>query len=273
MDRAWAGRAWYILLTSLLAVLIAVALVFISLPILSIFLRIEPGAFFASFADPTVADALVLSLVTATASTALVLLFGTPIAYINARHRYRGRTIVDTITDLPAVLPPAVAGLALLMAFGRRGVAGQYLDMLGIDIAFTTLAVVLAQAFVSSPFYIRQARASFQAVNQEYEEAARTMGSSGMHTFLHVTIPLASSGLVSGVIMAWARALGEFGATIMFAGNMPGRTQTMPLAIYSSMEGDMTAALSISIILIAISFGVIIAVKVLGKRWTYVDGD
>jgi molybdate transport system permease protein len=176
---------------------------------------------------------------------------------------------VDTITDIPAVLPPAVAGLALLMAFGRRGVVGQYFNVLGIDIAFTTLAVVLAQVFVSSPFYIRQARISFQSVDSEFEDTARTMGSSRLNTFLRISLPLASSGLISGAIMAWARALGEFGATIMFAGNMPGRTQTMPLAIYSSFEGNIGPALSISIILVAISFGVILSVKLLGRRTAY----
>jgi molybdate transport system permease protein len=248
-----------------LGLIIVLALAFISIPIASLFLKTSVGVFLSSLGDPTVADALYLSLITATASTAIILLFGTPIAYINARSEYRGKTIVDTITDLPAVLPPAVAGLALLMAFGRRGMVGQYFHAFGIDIAFTTFAVVLAQVFVSSPFYIRQARMSFQGVDQEYEDTARTMGSSRWNTFTRISLPLASSGLLSGAIMAWARALGEFGATIMFAGNMPGVTQTMPLAIYSSFEGDMGPALAISILLVAISFGVILTVKLLGR--------
>jgi molybdate transport system permease protein len=256
-----------------MAVLIVIAMAFITIPILSIFFRITPEAFFASFRDPTVVDALVLSLITATASTGIVLLVGTPIAYINARYEYPGKSVVDTITDVPAVLPPAVAGLALLMAFGRMGVIGQYLRPLGIDIAFTTLAVVLAQVFVSSPFYIRQARVSFQEVDREYEEAARTLGSSHLHTFRHITLPLASAGLLSGALMAWARALGEFGATVMFAGNMPGRTQTMPLAIYSSIEGDMTAALSLSAVLVMVAFGVILSVKLMGRRFGHGRSD
>ncbi|MDW5561822.1 MAG: ABC transporter permease [Methanomassiliicoccus sp.] len=246
--------------------MVIVAIAFISIPIASLFLRIDLQDFLASLSDPAVIDALWLSLLTATASTAIVLAFGTPIAYLNAHNNYWGRAIVDTITDIPAVLPPAVAGLALLMAFGRRGVLGQYFHLFGIDIAFTTTAVVLAQVFVASPFYIRQARISFQSVDSQFEDAARTMGSSRLRTFSRISLPLASAGLLSGAIMAWARALGEFGATIMFAGNMPGKTQTMPLAIYTSLEGDLTPALSISIILVAISFGVILAVKFLGRR-------
>jgi molybdate transport system permease protein len=185
---------------------------------------------------------------------------------VNARHDYRGKVIVDTLTDLPIVLPPAVAGIALLMAFGRRGVVGQYLDLFGIHIAFTTLAVVLAQVFVASPFYIRQAKASFEAVDRLYEDAARTLGASRWTVALRITIPLAWGGLISGAILSFARALGEFGATIMFAGNFQGRTQTMPLAIYTTMQGDLDAAISLAIILVLISFAVIAAVKVVTRR-------
>jgi molybdate transport system permease protein len=270
MAKKWNNRLGSYAGRLFLGIILVLALAFISLPIASLFFKIPPVDFFNSLNDPTVTDALWLSLMTATASTLIILAFGTPIAYINARFDYRGRMLVDTITDIPAVLPPAVAGLALLMAFGRRGMVGQYFNIFGIDIAFTTLAVVLAQVFVSSPFYIRQARMSFQAVDLEYEDAARTMGSSRLNTFARISLPLASSGLLSGAIMAWARALGEFGATIMFAGNMPGHTQTMPLAIYSSFEGDIGPAISISIILVAISFGVILSVKLLGRRISYV---
>jgi molybdate transport system permease protein len=250
----------------ILGAMVVVAIGFVSIPIASLFLKIDLQDFLGSMSDPVVLNALWLSLLTATASTIIVLTFGTPIAYINAHYNYRGKTIVDTITDIPAVMPPAVAGLALLMAFGRRGILGQYLHLFGIDIAFTTAAVILAQVFVASPFYIRQARIGFQSVDSQYEDAARTMGSSRVRTFTRISLPLASAGLLSGAIMAWARALGEFGATIMFAGNMPGRTQTMPLAIYSSLEGDMVPALSISIVLVTISFGVILVVKLLGRR-------
>ncbi|MDD3932277.1 ABC transporter permease [Methanoculleus sp. UBA303] len=257
------GRA---ALTLLVAALLSLFLLFVTIPVASLFMRISPEAFFSSLAEPVVLDALSLSLITATVSTVLVVLFGTPLALVNARHDYRGREIVDTLTDLPIVLPPAVAGIALLMAFGRRGVIGQYLDVFGVHIAFTTLAVVLAQVFVASPFYIRQAKASFEAVDRLYEDAARTLGASPWTVALRITIPLAWGGLVSGAILSFARALGEFGATIMFAGNFQGRTQTMPLAIYTTMQGDLDAAISLAIILVVISFAVIAAVKFVTRR-------
>jgi molybdate transport system permease protein len=258
---------------AMLAFLAFVALAFITVPILSLFLKLPPDAFFQALRDPEVVDALLLSLLTATISTVIVLLFGTPIAYLNAHYNYPGKVLVDTITDMPAVLPPAVAGLALLLAFGQMGVVGHYLAPFGISIAFTTFAVILAQVFVSSPFYIRQARASFQGVDREYEEAARTMGSTRARTFLHVTLPLASGGLVSGAITSWARALGEFGATILFAGNLQGRTQTMPLAIYSSFEGDISSAVALSMVLVIISFGAMVAIKLVGRKVSYEHRD
>ncbi len=241
-------------------------LLFITIPVASLFLRISPGAFLSSLSDPVVTDALVLSLTTACAGTAIVILCGTPISYINARYAYRGRDIIDSLIDIPVILPPAVAGLALLMAFGRNGVVGRYLDMFGIEIAFTTLAVVLAQVFVASPFYIRQARASFEAIDRGLEDASRTLGASPIRTFVRITLPLAAGGLVSGAVMTFARALGEFGATIMFAGNIQGRTQTMPLAIYTTMQGDIDASLALSVILVIISFGVIAGVRYALRR-------
>lgn len=262
-SRTRPGRA---ALTLFVAALLALFLLFVTVPVASLFLRISPEAFFRSLAEPVVLDALSLSLVTATISTVIVVVFGTPLALVNARHDYSGRDIVDTLTDLPIVLPPAVAGIALLMAFGRRGVVGQYLDLFGIHIAFTTVAVVLAQVFVASPFYIRQAKASFEAVDRLYEDAARTLGASPWTVALRITVPLAWGGLVSGAILSFARALGEFGATIMFAGNFQGKTQTMPLAIYTTMQGDLDAAISLAIILVVISFAVIAAVKVVTRR-------
>jgi molybdate transport system permease protein len=174
--------------------------------------------------------------------------------------------LVDSLIDLPVIMPPAVAGIALLMAFGRMGILGQYLNAFGITIAFTTLAVIMAQVFVSSPFYIRQARTSFEDVDVALENAARTLGATRFYTFFHVILPIAMNGLISGAIMAFARSLGEFGATIMFAGNFQGRTQTMPLAIYTAMQGDMDVALCISLILVVISFLVIVLVKTLTRR-------
>jgi len=261
MDSIRFRKAKRAALTLLVSGLITCFLLFVTIPIASLFLRITPEAFFQSLQQPVVIDALVLSIVTASVSTAIVILFGTPLSYVNAKVRYRGREIVDTLTDLPIVLPPAVAGIALLMAFGRRGVVGEYLDVFGINIAFTTIAVIVAQVFVASPFYIRQARASFEAADPIYEDAARTLGASRFTVFLRVSVPIAWNGLISGAILSFARALGEFGATIMFAGNFQGRTQTMPLAIYTTMQGNLYDAVSIAIILVVISFAVILSVK------------
>jgi len=250
----------------LVAILVIIAVLFIGIPLTALLLRVPPALLFTSLQDPVVLDALFLSLVTASISTLIVIGFGTPIAYINARCQYPGKKIIDTITDLPVVLPPAVAGLALLMAFGRRGLIGQYLNLMGIDIAFTTVAVIMAQVFVASPFYIRQARTSFAGVNRVYEHAARTLGASPLMAFFSVTVPLAFTGILSGAVMTFARALGEFGATIMFGGNLQGKTQTMPLAIYGAMQGDMDASLALAVMLVIISFVVIIVVKVLTEK-------
>lgn len=249
-----------------LFILISLFLLILIFPIASLFLKITPGEFINSLSEPVVVDAMVLSLITATISTIIVIILGTPLSYVNARVKYRGRSIIDTLTDLPIVLPPAVAGLALLMAFGRRGVLGSYLDLFGIQLAFTTVAVILAQVFVASPFYIRQARTSFEAVDTIYENAARTLGASRIQVLTKITIPIASSGLVSGAILTFARALGEFGATLMFAGNYQGRTQTMPLAIYTTMQSNMYDAISLAIVLVVISFAVILTVKYVTKR-------
>ena len=246
-------------------ILAAIVILFIGLPVVSLFLKIPPESFFGELQSSVVVDALRLSFLTSITSAVLIIIFGTPIAYVNARYNYPGKVLVDTIIDLPVVIPPAVAGIALLMAFGRMGVVGQYLNMAGITVGFTTIAVIMAQLFVASPFYMRQARSSFEDVDVMYENAARTLGASSLRTFFYVTAPIAMNGLISGLIMAWARALGEFGATILFAGNFQGRTQTMPLAIYQAMESDLNASVALSIILVIISFIVIVAVKLLTR--------
>ncbi len=246
--------------------LVTLVLIFIVTPIISLFLRIAPDKFLSSLSSPVVWNALTLSLITASLSTLIIILIGTPVAWINARHRYPGREIVDTLIDLPLVLPPTVAGLALLMAFGRMGLIGGFFYQFGISIAFTTLAVLIAQVFVSLPFYIRQARASFEQLDTMYENAARSLGSTAVPTFITIILPLVKTGLIAGAIMSFARALGEFGATIMFAGNFQGRTQTMPLAIYTAMQGDLIASITLSVILILISFIVIAIVKLRLKR-------
>ena len=249
-----------------LALLLTLAIAFIALPVVALFLKSPLDTTLRSLHDPVVMDALRLSLMTSTITTIVVVIMGTPIAYVSARFHYFGKELADSLIDLPVVMPPAVAGIALLVAFGRMGIVGHYLNGLGISIAFTTLAVIIAQVFVSSPFYIRQARTSFEDVDLSFENAARTLGASRVYTFFHVILPIAMNGLISGAIMAFARSLGEFGATIMFAGNFQGRTQTMPLAIYTAMQGDLDVSLCLAIILVAISFGVILLVKTLTRR-------
>lgn len=246
--------------------IVLITILFFTLPLLSLLLRLTPDEFIAAILKPEVESAISLSLITAAASTMIVVIIGTPLAYLNARVPYHGRDFVETLLDLPIVLPPSVAGLSLLVLFGRRGLIGAYLNSIGITIIFTTFAVVLAQVFVAGPLYIRQAKTAFAMVDQSYESASRTLGASQLTTFIRITIPLAWTGLVSGVILGFARAIGEFGATIMVAGNLPGKTQTMPLAIYGLMQNDLSASISLSLVLIAISCVILITIRVLAGR-------
>ena len=248
-----------------LPALLAVA--FLILPLLAIFLKILPQSHvWQTLREPFVTQALRTSLITSLSSLALTVAFGTPLAYALARRRVPGATLLDTLLDLPMVLPPTVAGVALLMTFGRRGLLGPWLDALGIQVVFTMAAVVLAQSFVSMPLYVRAAQAGFRGVDPELERVAYTLGYSATRTFLRVTVPLAFPALLSGAVMAWARALGEFGATIMFAGNLTGRTQTMPLAIYIAMESDLTTALVLATLLIIVPFGCLFATRFFARR-------
>lgn len=208
-----------------------------------------------------VLDALVLSLVTTAASVVLVVAFGLPLAWWLARRPPRGEALVETFVDLPIVLPPSVAGLALLLVFGRRGLLGDELAVAGISIPFTTLAVVVAQTFVAAPFFVRAARAGIRAVERDQEDAARVDGAGETAVARHVTLPLAASALSAGLVMAWARALGEFGATIMFAGNIAGRTQTLPLLVYSEFQGSLEASLVAAAILVLAATAVLVAVR------------
>jgi molybdate transport system permease protein len=231
------------------------------LPLLALLLRIRPAPLLESLGQPTVIQAISLSLLTTSISTLVALGFGTPLAYLLARRRFRGDAVIDTLIDLPMVLPPSVAGIALLMAFGRRGLLGSYLADAGVSIAFTQVAVVLAQTFVAAPFFVKSAAAGFAGVDRDLEQAAALDGANGWDVFRLITIPLAGPALFGGAVMTWARALGEFGATIIFAGNFPGRTQTMPLAIYIGFELDLDVALTLSFILLGVSFLVLFIVK------------
>ena len=242
-------------------------LVLLGLPLLALVLRLDLADLRQNLASPTVARALSLSLATATVTALCALLLGTPLAYLLARRTFRGRRLIDTLVDLPMVLPPAVAGIALLLVFGRRGWLGAPLDAAGIGIVFTPAAVVLAQLFVAAPFYIRSAAAGFAEIDGELEQAAALDGASDFDVFRHVTAALAWPAILGGIVMTWARALGEFGATIIFAGNFPGRTQTMPLAIYLGFERDLDLAVTLAFLLLAASFTVLLVVHwSLGRR-------
>jgi molybdate transport system permease protein len=225
------------------------------------------GSLAAALGTPIVLDALVLSLVTTGVSLLVTVAVGLPIATLLARGRQRGLSILEAIVDLPIVLPPAVAGLALLLVLGRRGVLGGPLETLGLTIPFTTAAVILAQTFVSAPFFIRSARTGIAGVDHDLVDAARADGASEWSVLRSITLPLAGPALAAGLVMSWARSLGEFGATIMFAGSIQGRTQTLPLVVYSEFQGgSLDASIAAAAILVIAAFGILLAVRVLHWR-------
>ncbi len=236
-------------------------LLYLTIPLLVVMVKASDAGLVEQLNQPTVTQAIQLSLVATLISVLLMTVLGTPLAYWLARGKVRGHAVIETLLDLPIVLPPAVAGLALLMTFGQRGVFGPALAQLGINLPFTTMAVVMAQVFVAAPFFIRSAQTGFVSVPREIEESASDLGANPWHVFRRVTLPLAGPALLSGVILSGARALGEFGATILFAGNFAGRTQTMPLAIYQAMESDLGAALALAAVLVFISFGFLLILR------------
>jgi len=238
----------------------------LGLPLLALLLRgIGPDFWVYALSDTALA-ALRLSLVTSTLSLALSLLAGTPLAYLLARREFKGKAFLELLIDLPVVLPPSVAGLALLIAFGRRGVFGGWLAALGLSLPFTTGAVVLAQTFVSAPLYVRAARIGFEEIDPQLEEAARVEGATQWQMFREVMMPLAGRALVSGAVLALTRALGEFGATILFAGNLEGVTQTMPLAIYLGFERSLGVAIALSVVLVGVSVALLGLIRNLERR-------
>jgi molybdate transport system permease protein len=259
--------AGHVLGRAALATAAGLFVAFLTLPIVALLLRVPLADLATYAARPIVRDALLLSLGTTLVSLGLMLALGTPLAYLMARYRFRGKRLLETLVDIPLVMPPAVAGIALLLAFGRRGLLGPALEGAGLDLAFSTAAVVLAQTFVASPFYVKAARAAFQDVPRQLEESAAVEGAGEWSRFRHVLLPLAVPGIAGGAVMAWARALGEFGATILFAGNFESRTQTMPLAIYTALESDLNAAITLAALLVVASFVLLIAFRLLsGKR-------
>jgi molybdate transport system permease protein len=245
---------------------------FIALPILSLVIWTVSNSAWQEMTSPAAVDALLLSARTTAISMAIILLVGTPAAYVLARYDFPGKRIINTLVDLPAVLPPSAAGIALLLAFGRVGLIGEQLTAFGITISFTTAAVVLAELFVATHFYVRQATVGFGQIERGIEEAALVDGGGPITVFLKVTIPLAFPALVAGAVTAWARALGEFGGTIIFAGNIQGVTQTIPLAIFSELERDFDAAVALSVLVLGFAFVVILTARYLTRKAAEVRG-
>ena len=232
-----------------------------TVPIAAIFLEAGPAELIGALDDDTTLDALRLSLVTSVVALALILVLGTPVAYFLATRRFRGRSLVITMIELPLVLPPAVAGIGLLVALGPNGLIGEFIEDAGIRLVFQTSGVVVALTFVASPFYLRQAQAAFEAVEPTWLEASRTLGDTEGRSFARVAVPAAAPGLVTGAALAWGRALGEFGATLVFAGSFQGITQTAPLAVVELIGTDLTGSLALSAILVAFSAALLATVK------------
>jgi molybdate transport system permease protein len=253
----------------------ALALAFLVLPVVALFLRIPPGDLIRALGTPAARDAFVVSIKTSAIAHAAVLLVGTPAAYAIGRGRFRGRAFVLSLIELPLILPPAVAGIALLITFGRMGLLGGTMNALGIDIAFTQVAVILAVAFVETPLYLRAAIATFEGVDGTLLEAARTLGARPFRVFARVALPLAAGGLGAASALALARGLGEFGATIIFAGSLQGVTQTLPLAVYAQFEVDLNIAIAIGALFVVFGAVLLLALKLIPgwtrsiSLWTY----
>jgi len=234
---------------------------FLGIPLAALIIREPPTMLWQAIQQPEAIEALQLSIITTTISTLFAVVFGLPVAYVLARLRFPGRAFLETLVTMPTVLPPVVAGVALLVTFGRFGLLGRYLSPLGITLPFTTVAVVLAQMFVASPFFINSAKAGLEQLDARYEMAAYTLRASPLYTFRRVVLPLIRPALLSGAGLAWARALGELGATITFAGNFPGTTETTPIAVYVAAESDLDAAVSLAVVLLAVTIGVLLALR------------
>ena len=265
--RLGSGLRW--LTRIFVGVLACVFFLFLGIPLVALLISETPLTLWAVLQESETLQAIQISIVTTCASTFLAVLFGLPVAYVLARVHFRGRGVLETLVTLPTVLPPVVAGVALLLAFGRMGLVGHYLNLFGITIPFTTPAVILAQIFVAGPFFVNSAKAGLSQLDRRYELAAYTLRASPLYTFLRVVLPLIRPALFAGIGLTWARALGEFGATITFAGNFPGITQTLPIAVYIASESDLHRAIAIAIVLLAVSFGVLFALRI---GWGHKNG-
>jgi molybdate transport system permease protein len=254
------------LLAFLFTAITVVTLVFLALPIVAIFAHTTPAHLLDQLSNPVVRDAFVVSLKTSLIAQALIVLFGTPTAYLLATRRFRGHAVAVTLVELPLVLPPAVAGIGLLAAFGRLGLLGSTFDALGIALPFTQTAVTIAVAYVASPLYVRQAIAAFEATDPNLTAASRTLGAGPTRTFFRVVLPLAQGGLIAGLALSFARGLGEFGATIMFAGSLQRVTQTLPLAIYAEFDQNFDATLAMSGVLVLVSVLLLLGLRI-GLTW------
>lgn len=265
MSRVHRPRLWVWRLAIALGVAFFLALV--GLPLVALLVRVPPAELLHRAASPLVLQALQLSLFTSLAATVLVAAIGLPVAYLLATRQFRGRRVLETLVELPMVIPPTVAGVGLLLAFGRAGLAGGVLSALGLSVPFTTLAVVMAEAFVALPFFVSTTTAGLREVEPRYREAAATLGATPPYAFRRVLLPLALPSLIAGSAMTWARALGEFGATITFAGNLPGRTQTLPLAVYVALQSDVQAAVALAVILLIFSFALLLTLRSFSSGW------
>ena len=252
--RTWGGRA-------AVGTAVGALLCLFALPLIALLIRVPPLDLLHRLGQPVVLEAVRLSLLTTACATALVVMLGLPVAYLLAMRSFPGKRVLEALVDLPMVLPPTVAGVGLLLAFGRAGLAGRVLAVAGISLPFTSAAVVLAQTFVAAPFFITTAAAGLREVEQRYLDAAATLRAAPGFTLRHVLLPLSLPSLLAGAAMSWARALGEFGATITFAGNLPGRTQTMPLAVYIALQTDLDASVTLSVLLVLVSFSVLVLLR------------
>ena len=259
------GTPWVLRVPALVAVL------FLLLPLAALIVRAPWGEMGEILTGSGVAPALRLSVVCATAATVISLIVGVPLAWVLARSKLPGMGVLRALVTLPLVLPPVVGGVALLLALGRNGLLGSHLDAwFGLTIPFTMLAVIIAETFVAMPFLVVTVSGAFAAADRGYEEAAATLGASRLHTFTRITLPLIGPSLAAGTVLCWARALGEFGATITFAGSFPGRTETMPLAVYLAMESNPDAAIALSLVLLTVCVAVLVLLR---SRWLPAGGS
>ncbi len=266
VDKGWVSSTLATIGRLALAFLVAVLLAFLFLPLISVFISRSPLELLSNLNTNIAYQALVLSLQTTSVALAIIVVFGTPLAYWVAKYSFRGKRILEVALQMPIVVPPAVAGVGLILVFGNLGLLGGVIDAFGVGVAFTSVAVVMAQVFISAAFYVFAARQAFEAVDDELLAVSRTLGESPWRTFRRVTVPLALPGLISGAALSLARALGEFGATIVFAGNLPGSTQTLPLAIFTALQSNFDVAVAISALLLAVAFILLLLVGLINRR-------